>query len=87
MSDFNLESLNTIAQKDSVNISKNKIINEKYSNFVNCYYVSNNAVEIISNKTNKSNAIQLLIDRLKIDNNNVYTIGDGYSDIEMVRDF
>ncbi len=31
MSDFNLELLNTIAQKDSVNISKNKIINENKS--------------------------------------------------------
>lgn len=59
----------------------NEIINNKYSNDVNSYYVTENSLEIISNKTNKSNAINLLIERLNILQENVYTIGDGYSDI------
>lgn len=65
----------------------NEIINNKYSNDVNSYYVTENSLEIISNKTNKSNAINLLIERLNILQENVYTIGDGYSDIEMIKDF
>ena len=32
MADFNLESLNTISQKDSVNINKNKILSDKQGN-------------------------------------------------------
>lgn len=65
----------------------NKIINNKYSKYVISYYVTSNSIEIISNKTNKSNAIKLLTKKLDIDDENVYSIGDGYSDIEMVRDF
>ena len=62
-------------------------INEKYSDYVNAYYVNCNSIEIISNKINKSKAIQILIDRINIPKNQVYTIGDGYSDTEMIRDF
>ena len=65
----------------------NKIINNKYSKYVISYYVKINSIEIISSKTNKSNAIKLLTKKLEIDDKNVYSIGDGYSDIEMVRDF
>ncbi len=64
-----------------------KIINNKYANYINSYYVTENSLEIISNKTNKSNAINLLINRLNILKKNVYTIGDSYSDIEMIKDF
>ncbi len=65
----------------------NNIINNKYSKYVTSYYVTSNSIEIISNRTSKSNAIRLLTERLSIDTSNVYSIGDGYSDIEMVRDF
>ena len=65
----------------------NKIINNKYADYINSYYVTENSLEIISNKTNKSNAINLLINRLNILKENVSTIGDSYSDIEMIKDF
>lgn len=65
----------------------NEIINNKYQDYVNSYYVNENSLEIISNKTNKSSAINLLLDKLNILIENVYTIGDGYSDIEMIKDF
>ena len=35
----------------------------------------------------KSFAIELLLNDLEVDKNYVYTIGDGYSDIEMIRNF
>lgn len=65
----------------------NEIINNKYSNFVNSYYVTENSLEIISNKTNKSQAINLLLRKLNLSKENTFTIGDGYSDIEMIKDF
>ena len=65
----------------------NKTINEKYSEFVNSYNVTGDSIEIISNKTNKSEAINLLLGKLNIPKQNVYTIGDGYSDVQMVKDF
>ena len=63
------------------------IINEKYSKWVNCYKVSTKAIEIISSDINKSKAIKLFADYHKLDYNSIYTIGDGYSDIEMVKKF
>lgn len=65
----------------------NEIINDKYKDYVNSYYVTENSLEIISNKINKANAIHLLLKRLNISRENVYTIGDSYSDIEMIKDF
>ncbi len=65
----------------------NEKINNKYSNYINSYYVNKNSLEIISNEINKSKAISLLLSKLNMSNNNVYTIGDGYSDIEMIKDF
>ena len=64
-----------------------KAIHDKFSNYVNLYRVSENTIEIISNRTNKSNAIKLLLDKLHMSKTNVYTIGDGYSDIDMIRQF
>lgn len=65
----------------------NEIINSKYSNYINSYYVTENSLEVISNETNKSKAINLLLNRLDVLLENVYTIGDGYSDIGMIKDF
>ena len=73
------------SRKEAMDI--NEIINKNYSKQVNSYYVTENSIEIISNQTNKSKAIELLMDKIDVDVKNVYTIGDGYSDIEMVKDF
>ena len=67
--------------------SINDEINGKYSQYVNSYWISESSLEIISSKTNKSKAIKLLLEKLNISTNNIYTIGDGYSDIQMVKDF
>lgn len=64
----------------------NQTLNSKYSQFINSYYVGSNSIEIISNQTNKSEAIKQLIQKFKIKKENVYTIGDGYSDIQMIKD-
>ncbi len=65
----------------------NQIITDKYSDVINCYKVSNNIIEIISKEINKSKAIKLLADYYYLDKNEIYTIGDGYSDIQMIKDY
>lgn len=65
----------------------NNKINEKYAEYINAYFVTGNAIEIISKETDKSFAIGLLLKDLGVDKKYVYTIGDGYSDIEMIRNF
>ena len=65
----------------------NEILNKKFSKYITSYFVSKNSVEVIFNKTSKSNAISILKKKLNIEDKNIYTIGDGFSDIEMVRDF
>lgn len=88
--DFNHQNLTKInvkynSREEAIRI--NKIINDKYSNYVVSYFVNPNSIEIISNQTNKSNAINILIERLGLSKDNIYTIGDGYSDIDMIKDF
>lgn len=46
-----------------------------------------NAIEIISSQVNKSKAIKKIANILDIPSNNIYTIGDSYNDIEMIKDF
>lgn len=65
----------------------NNKINKKYAKYINAYFVTGNAIEIIAKETDKSFAIELLLKDLEVDKNYVYTIGDGYSDIEMIRNF
>ena len=88
--DFNHKDLTKInvrynSKEEAMEI--NQTINDKYSNFINSYYVTENSLEIISNEINKSKAIDILLKKLDITRDNTYTIGDGYSDIEMVKDF
>lgn len=88
--DFSYKDLTKINVKyNSKELAKNinDEINSKYSQFVNSYWISGSSLEIISNETNKSKAIKLLLEKLNISTNNIYTIGDGYSDIQMVKDF
>ena len=64
-----------------------KKLEEKYNGFLNSYLVSGNSIEIISKNANKSKAIKLLSKEIEIGQEKIYTIGDGYSDIEMVKDY
>lgn len=73
------------SKEEAVDI--NKKIKDKYSDFVNSYYIPENSIEIISNVINKSKAIDILLKELDLPSEEVYTIGDGYSDIEMIKDF
>jgi len=49
--------------------------------------MKNKALEIVSNKTNKAIAISKIRDLEKIDQNDIYVIGDSYNDIEMIKKY
>lgn len=64
------------------------IVNEKYSKHLNFFLVSDRtAIEIVSNFSNKKNAILKVMKLENIKKNNVYTIGDGDTDYEMLSYF
>ena len=72
-------------RKDA-NSFKDKIL-KKYSNLVNCYLMYDVLIEIISIKTSKIKAINEIMKLENIEKDDVYTIGDGYNDIEMIKEF
>ena len=88
--DFEYKNLTKIHVKYNDLEYSNKILKkleEKYNSFLNSYLVSGNSIEIISKNANKSKAIKLLSKEIEIGQEKIYTIGDGYSDIEMVKDY
>lgn len=67
---------------------KLKELNEKYNDYINCYLVSKKlAIEIVSKKANKKDAILKIMKLKNIDKNMVYTIGNGATDVEMLKYF
>ena len=68
---------------NSINLN----INKNYSDYVNSYHVADKLIEIIAAQTNKSYAINLLSKKLNLPKKTIYTIGDDYSDINMIKEF
>ena len=87
--DFNSEDLTKIAvtYDDNIDVADiNNKIKIKYP-LVNSYHISKKSIEIITKEINKSKAIKILIDKYNFDINLIFTIGDGYSDFEMIKDY
>lgn len=69
-------------------LEKLEELNKKYGNYINCYLVSKNfAIEIVSKLANKKNAIVEIMKLENINKEDVYTIGDGSTDEEMLKYF
>lgn len=68
-------------------LKKAEELNSIFKDDIKAFYVNKNSVEIISNKTSKEKAIQYLSEINNIDRSEIYTIGDGYSDINMIKEF
>lgn len=65
-----------------------KLITEKYSEYISAFIVCHSeAIEIVSNEVNKSNAIRYIANLENLSEDKIYTIGDGDSDIQMIKDF
>lgn len=64
-------------------------IDKSYTN-IKSYLISEDnhyLVEIVSSEASKSLMIDKILDKEKIVKKNVYTIGDGINDIDMIRDY
>lgn len=65
-----------------------EIISKKYGKYINSFLVSNNyAIEIVSSNVDKKNAILKILELEGIKEENVYTIGNGATDYEMLNFF
>lgn len=64
-------------------------LNKKYNGCISVYCLVNyyNSIEVINGKCSKLNAIDKIIKLENLKNTKIYTIGDGYSDIEMVEKY
>ena len=62
-------------------------IQKKYGDEVNAYLIPWESVEIITKNSGKDIAIKWLCNKLGIDEEDVYTAGDGYTDIKMIEKY
>lgn len=89
--DINNPNISKLTAKFSSNLDSFKeiIMNiiKKYNNALNIYFTQNFEIEIISKDTNKSQALNLLMKKANFKKENIYTIGDSYTDIEMIKDY
>ena len=82
-----LTKINVKYETKKKSLEMNEKINSKFSKFVTSYNITSSSIEIVSKKVNKSKSIKMLADKLGVEDSCIYTIGDGYSDISMIRDF
>lgn len=67
-----------------------KKLNNLYKDYIRAYtmiFKDMNIVEIISNKIDKKEAIEKISNIENVKNSNVYVIGDGYNDVNMIKHF
>ncbi|MBR3249109.1 MAG: HAD-IIB family hydrolase [Clostridia bacterium] len=83
----NLTKINVKYPTKKKSLEMNEKINSKFSQYIISYNITSSSIEIVSNKVNKSKSIKMLAEKLGVEKNNIYTIGDGYSDIQMIKDF
>ncbi len=62
-----------------------KVINEKYKSTI--AYQNNNYIDIVPKKVNKVKGIKYIKAKHFIGNGQVYTVGDSYNDMEMIKNF
>ncbi len=83
----NLTKINIKYESEEYTKEKEQYISKKYKDYVNVYLVGKNSMEIISKDINKADAIMKVAKINGKNEEDIYTIGDGYSDIEMIKRF
>lgn len=59
----------------------------KLNDKINVYYAGGNYLEIVDKSADKSYALKELLNILNIDSNIIYTVGDGKTDVKMIKDY
>ena len=83
----NISKINVLYNSIEETIEINKLISKKYGQYISTYINRRNSLEIVSKDTNKATAIEYLLKKVKLLDANIYVIGDGYSDVRMVKEF
>lgn len=87
--DINLEKISKINISYKNKLIAKKIYNllqKKYSKYLNLYLVTGGkSLEIVPSKVDKAEAIKYISNIENIPKNKIYTIGDSYSDLEMIK--
>ena len=68
-------------------IKVSNLINDKYFDFLNCYHISDYSLEIVDIKASKLKGVKYLEEKLNLNKDDIYTIGDGFSDIGMIKEY
>lgn len=87
LSDKNISKINISYHTHKKATQINDLLNSKYSDKITSFLINYNSIEIIPSITSKSKAIERIIELENVEKSNVYTIGDGYSDIEMIKNY
>ena len=65
-------------------------IQNKFGSEVNAYtmiFDDINIIEIVSGEIDKKKAIKILASKISVSHDNIYTVGNGYNDIEMIKEY
>lgn len=81
----NLSKINITMQDNLVAKKAVDYINSNFKDIKAYILFHKNQFEIVSTKANKRYALEYISKKEQINRNNVYTVGDGYTDIEMIK--
>lgn len=77
-----------VKYKDTDFLKKTALsLNKKCGSKLNIYISSDYTLEIVSKSSTKSNALLYLINNCSFKKDNIYTVGDNYTDIDMIKKY
>ncbi len=65
-------------------------IQNEFGSAINAYtmiFDDINIIEIVSGEIDKKKAIKVLANKINVSNDDIYTVGNGYNDIEMIKEY
>lgn len=77
--------INVQYNDEKTTLEINKYLSSKYNSYINTYIIGPTKIEIVSKDSSKLQAIMFLEKNNNYDKNRISVIGDGNSDIEMVK--
>lgn len=82
-----LSKINITMQDNLVAKKAVDYINQRFDDIKAYILFHKNQLEIVSARANKRNAVKYIANLENINRYNIYTVGDGYTDFEMIKDY
>ena len=83
----NIQKINVWYTDSDITKEVQKTVADKFGDVVNAYIIPPESMEIISGVSGKDVAIEWVRDKLGVESEDIYTIGDGYTDVVMVTKY